>query len=130
MTEVIKEGELGIENTNAAIEDAVVVLTDIRNKVTDGLEPIEIFQIITGNTDEVVRIINKRKEIAAEFKDLQGTIMEGETSQVIAKFVEVYQAKTPEEEKMVEAIVIAAFAVKDAIDAVGEFRESLKEPEE
>lgn len=117
----IKVGDYGIEITSEAIEKAVEVVKDIRNKVEDGLQPTEILQIVLGNSDEVLWILANKNAIKNELGDIDGNIQEGEQKELIEDFLTAYQAPTKEEEYMVERIFVAAFAVKDAWVAVGDF---------
>jgi len=122
-------GNFGTEKTETAIAKFTNVVEDVRAKAEDGLTGQEIFQLVVGNSDEAIWIAMNWDDIANELGELEGNIQEGETADVAAKFIDEYDAESPEEEYMVERIVIAILAIRDAYNAVTDWIDSKDEPE-
>jgi len=118
--------EIGIEVLKVLVEKVTNVVEDVRSKAEDGFTTQEIFQIVIGSSDEAVWIATHKKDIAAEIGDVEGDLTEGEVKELVEKIITEYQAPTPEEEYMVERILYAIFAGRDAYNAVTDFINSRK----
>lgn len=113
--------EIGTETLHTAVEKITTVVEDIRAKAEDGLTKAEIFQLVMGNSDEAIWLATHFNAILEEGGDLDGDLTEGETKELVEKILQEYDAPTPEEEYMVERIIYAAFAIRDAKNAVTDF---------